>query len=75
METSETVARIQARARELASSGRFAGWRAIAFELQFDPGFFDAYGWLYCPSTKEELDGLCKDARQQRQIRSTGAPE
>src|SRR6516165_10411107 len=62
MGMSETVKSIQARARELAISGKFAGWRALAFELQFEPGFFDAYGWLYSPSTKEELDGLCKEA-------------
>jgi hypothetical protein len=48
----------------LAGSGKFAGWRALAFELQFEPGFFEAYGWIYSPSTKEELDKLCKDARK-----------
>ena len=35
---SDTVQRVQARARELAGSGKFAGWRALAFELQFEPG-------------------------------------
>lgn len=63
---SDIVQRVQARARELAGSGKFAGWRALAFELQFEPGFFDAYGWIYSPSTKEELDKLCKEARKQR---------
>ena len=72
MGMSETVKSIQARARELAISGKFAGWRALAFELQFEPGFFDAYGWLYSP---EELDGLCKAARKQRQIRCSSASE
>ena len=67
---SDTVQRVQARARELAGSGKFTGWRALAFELQFEPRFFDAYGWLYSPSTKEELDELCKDARGRRQARS-----
>ena len=47
---SDVVRRIQARARELARSGEFVGWRALAFELQFEPGFSDAYGWLYSPS-------------------------
>jgi hypothetical protein len=61
---SDTVQRIQARARKLAGSGKFVGWRALAFELQFEPGFFEAYGWIYSPSTKEELDKLCKDARK-----------
>ena len=61
---SDTVQRIQACARKLAGSGKFAGWRALAFELQFEPGFFEAYGWIYSPSTKEELDKLCKDAKK-----------
>ena len=43
VEMSDTVQRVQARARELAGSGKFAGWRALAFELQFEPGFFEAY--------------------------------
>jgi len=63
---SDAVRRVQARARELAGSGKFACWRALAFELQFEPGFFDAYKWLYSPSTREELEGLCKEARKQR---------
>ena len=63
---SDIVQRDQARARELAGSGKLAGWRALAFELQFEPGFFDAYGWIYSPSTKEELDKLCTEARKQR---------
>jgi hypothetical protein len=70
---SEAVRRVQARARELAGSGKFAGWRAVAFELQFEPGFSDAYAWLYSPSTKEELEGLCKEARKQREVRSHDA--
>jgi hypothetical protein len=67
---SDTVQRVQARARELAGSGKFAGWRALAFELQFEPGFFEAYEWIYSPSTKEELDGLCSEARRRRQVKS-----
>jgi hypothetical protein len=61
---SDAVQRIQARARKMASSGKFAGWRALAFELQYEPGFFEAYGWIYSPLTKEELDKLCEDARK-----------
>jgi hypothetical protein len=34
---SKEIQRIQARARELARSGTFIGWRPIAFELQFEP--------------------------------------
>jgi len=72
---SDTVQRIQARARELAGSGKFAGWRALAFELQFEPGFLEAYGWLYSPSTKDELEGLCKEARTRRQVKSLNKSE
>ena len=61
---SEQLKRIQKRARELARSGRFLGWRPVAFELQFEPGYTDAYQWLYSPSTKEELDDLCSRARK-----------
>ena len=42
---SEALARIQKRARELACSGKFAGWRAITFELQFEPALKDIF-WL-----------------------------
>jgi hypothetical protein len=63
---SETLKRVQARAREIAQSGKFNGWRAVAFELQFEPGFFDAYEWIYSPSTKEELESLCREARTRR---------
>jgi hypothetical protein len=38
--------------------------------LQFEPGFFEAYEWIYSPSTKEELDGLCSEARRRRQVKS-----
>ena len=34
---SDELTRIKARARELARSGRFIGWRPVAFELQFEP--------------------------------------
>jgi len=57
---SDTVQRIQARARKLAGSGKFAGWRALAFELQFEPGFFEAYGWIYSPSTKRSSINCAK---------------
>jgi hypothetical protein len=63
---SDSVQRVQARARELAKSGKYSGWRALAFALQFEPGFFDAYGWIYSPSTKEELEALCQEAGRRR---------
>jgi len=72
---SETLDHMQERARELARSGEFSGWRSVAFELQFEPSLKeafqwihsasieDAFQWLYSPATKEELDRLCDEAR------------
>jgi hypothetical protein len=72
---SETLERMQERARELAGSGKFVGWRAITFELQFEPSLKeafqwlhkesveDAFQWLHSPLTKAELDRLCYEAR------------
>jgi hypothetical protein len=69
---SDTLQRMQTRARELARSGKFNGWRAVAFELQFEPGFFETYDWIYRPSTKEELDSLCREARARRRADRSG---
>ena len=55
--------RVQARAREMARSGRFYGWPPIAFELRFEDGFEDAREWLYRAATRDELDRLCRQAR------------
>jgi hypothetical protein len=55
--------RIQAKARELARSGKFYGWPPIEFELSFEEGFSDAREWLYRGDTREELDGICAKAR------------
>jgi hypothetical protein len=72
---SETLERMQELARELARSGKFSGWRSVAFELQFEPGLKevfqwlhsasveDAFQWLHSPKAKEELDHLCDEAR------------
>lgn len=54
---------IQDRARELARSGQYIGWRPIAFELQFEPGYADAFAWIYSLATQEELNALCSKAR------------
>ena len=54
----DTVQRVQARARELAGSGKFAGWRALAFELQFEPGFPEAYVPGIFTTSMIELAGL-----------------
>ena len=55
--------RIQARARELARSGKFYGWRPIVFELGFEEGFAEARSWLYSETTRDELDRICREAR------------
>jgi hypothetical protein len=71
---SEALERIQKRARELACSGKFAGWRAITFELQFEPALKDvfwrhsesgesAFRWIHSPAAKAEIDRLCHEAR------------
>ena len=55
--------RIQIKARQLARSGTFHGWRPIAFELRFEDGFEEAREWLYSPDVQDELDRLCQMAR------------
>ena len=55
--------RIQARARELARSGKFYGWRPIAFELRFEKGYEEAREWLHDAAVWDELDRLCQAAR------------
>jgi hypothetical protein len=65
---SKEIQRIQTRARELARSGTFIGWRPIAFELQFEPGFTEAYEWIHSASAHEELDSICLEARMQRYV-------
>jgi hypothetical protein len=55
-------------ARELARSSTFIGWRPIAFELQFEPGFTEAYEWIHSASAQEELDSLCREARMLRYV-------
>ena len=60
---SKRLQQIQAKARELALSGTFVGWQPIAFTLQFEEGFAEAFDWIYSYGTREELDRLCADAR------------
>jgi hypothetical protein len=60
---SENLKRIQERARELASSGKFIGWCPVAFELRFEPGYAEAFAWVHSLATREELDRLCYEAR------------
>jgi hypothetical protein len=58
----ERLQRVQDRARHLARSGEFNGWSAIAFKLQFEDGFTDAFQWIYSASAQEELDRICTNA-------------
>jgi len=55
---------IQDRARELARSGKFHGWRPIVFELQFEKGYEEAREWLHDEAVRDELDRLCQAARE-----------
>ena len=57
---------VQKRARTLAQSGKFVGWRAVAFELKFEPGYSEASDWLFSPAAKEEIELLCQRAREKR---------
>jgi hypothetical protein len=60
---SATLKDIQNHARKLAQSGKFIGWRAIAFELRFEPNYQEALQWLADIETQDELDRLCVEAR------------
>ena len=66
---SEQLRRVQARARALAELGNFIGWRSIAFELSFEPGYRDALEWLFSFPAQEELDTICREARARNALR------
>ena len=70
---SDQLSKVQARARALAQSGKFAGWKAIAFELKFDPGYQEASQWLFSLATREEIDLLCNRARESSKRRNIQA--
>src|SRR6266705_1467779 len=55
---------IQAKARELARSGKFYGWPPLEFELRFEDGFSEARECLHRPATRDELDPVCQEARK-----------
>jgi hypothetical protein len=59
---------IEKRARDLARSGQYIGWRAIAFELQFEPGYAQASAFINDLATQEELDALCRESRVNRRV-------
>jgi hypothetical protein len=47
----------------LARSGKFHGWRPIAFELRFEEGYEQTREWLHDAAVRDELDHLCQAAR------------
>ena len=53
----------EASANPSGVSWRSQGWRPIAFTLQFEEGFAEAFDWIYSHATQEELDSLCAEAR------------
>ena len=59
----KTLESFKAKARALARSGYFYGLPPLEFELSFEDGFDEAREWLEQPSTKEELESLCRASR------------
>ena len=53
-ELREILKRVQARALALARSGKFAGWRAIAFELRFEPDCLEGLDWFHSPAAQRK---------------------
>ena len=62
-EAANDRSRVEDRARELARSGKFHGWRLIAFELRFEKGYEGAREWLHHAAVRDELDRLCQEVR------------
>jgi len=62
---SETLERMQERARELARSGKFVGWRSVAFELQFEPGLKEVFQWLHGASV-EDRNSVASQSKGER---------
>ena len=56
----EQTCLVQSKARALARSGFFYGLTPLEFELSFEDGFHEAREWPELPSTKEELERLCR---------------
>jgi hypothetical protein len=63
----------QARARALARSGSFYGLLPLEFELRFEDGFEQARDWLADGDVREELDHMCREARQRGLARKNAA--
>ena len=54
------------RARELAETGKYPEWSAIAFELRFVEGIKEARKWLADRSIRDELDSVCTLAHKKQ---------
>ena len=48
----------------LSLTGKFGGWKAVAFELGFEPGYEERADWLLSPAAKDKLDSLCQAVAQ-----------
>jgi hypothetical protein len=59
---SDRMIHIRRRARELAKSGRFEGWRGIEFELRVVEGLPEACALLASGPVRQDLDVLCQQA-------------
>jgi hypothetical protein len=60
----ETLERMQERARELARSGKFSGWRSVAFELQFEPGLKEVFQWRHSAPAEDAFLWLHSSMRK-----------
>lgn len=65
---SETLEHLQKRARELASSGKFSGWRSVAFELRFEPDLQEVLSGFTVQLLKTPFSGFTD---QKRKMNST----
>ena len=58
-----TLERMRERACERARSGKFSGWRSVAFELQLEPGLMKVFRWLHS-ALKTPFSGFTVDRRK-----------
>ena len=56
---------VRRRAYELARSGLFSSYQVIEWELRFEEDLLEARDVLDDERTRDELDRLCKEAKQQ----------
>jgi hypothetical protein len=56
--------KFQKRAYALARSGMFYGLPPLEFELRFEDGFEESRDWLADAAVRDELDRMCREARE-----------